>query len=569
MGGFSLIPTLVISLVLSVLGGAAMYISMTNLQVTRADFRYSLASKAADVGLLTAVDSITQRGGCDVRESFSGTAGGANYRADVVRQGRICFIRSEGTLGPARVVKTAIIQSYYGVGLYTVRGNVNAELGGGARLSGCDRTVRPTCFVPAFIASGDVVTTVPEQSCSADNGGSGLYGDPAVITTVRFTDLIPLFFNVNCFNTLTDSNCDVGLLQVIEREYGINEVNGNTDFSFDSYGVPIVNIPNPTIPNSCHINGSNITVDLSTSYTDCSDIQVNGNNVTITGSRAGEPPNIYFNGTKITLSNASNFNLYYNNPNSSRGVYLGGEVSNFRIISRGFVRTLDSVDTRISQGVIIIGPTNSANIENPNSRHRLMLTDSVSIEESIVIAKSIWTNTDSDTNRTYYILDSLVYVYAYACPGCSRDSDTSSLDACYYVSRGYCGLYADRSYTFIGRDPNGDPRPTLVISNNSTLYFRYPRGTIYIWGSFVGQDITYLLFYGRNFRQDFKGFLVRNFPQDRTIRIRIRSSGFVMEFRKDIINSLNQRFWFFRRVQCVQDPLLPYPQMIQTKMTAY
>ena len=574
MGGFALIPTLVISMILAVLGGAAMYISMTDLQITTADHRFTLANKAAEVGLLTAVDSIAQRGSCDISETYTGTVGGANYTTNVVRQGRICFIRSEGRMGPARVIKTAIIQSYYGIGLYTVRGNVNAELGGSARLSGCDTTTTPTCFVPAFIASGRVVTTVPEQSCSADNGvSSGIYGDPAVLSTVRFTDLIPLFFNANCFNARSDRDCDVGLLQIIEQEYGVNPVTGNQDFRFDEYGIPIVNIPTVNVPASCQVNSSGVTVNLATDYTTCSDIQVNGEDVVIRGQRSGDSVNIHFNGTRIWVIDASNFNLYYNNPNSLRGVYLGGTVSDFRIVSRGYVRTVDTSISRfttIINGVIIIGPTASSVINSPNTNHQFVVRDHAIVDTSVIISKRIRLNSDNDRRALNYWLDSLVYVYAYACPNCSRSSDTSSLYACYY-NLGYCGVYAYRSYLFVGRDLRGNPRPSLIISNNSTLYFRFPRGTIYIWGAFVGQDITYLLWSGlsRSFRQDFKGFLIRNFPPDRTIRIRITGSSFTMDFRKDIINSLNQRFWFFRRVQCVQDPLLPYPQMIQTKMTAY
>lgn len=571
MNGFSLISTLVISLVLSVLGGAAMYTSMVSYHTTRADIRYSHASKAAEIGLLTAVDSIAQRGSCDVRETYNGTAGNANYSVTVVRQGRICFIRSEGTMGPARVVKTAIIQSYYGVGLYTVRGSVDAELGGSARLSGCDTTTRPTCFVPAFIASGNVVTTVPEESCDADDGfSSGLYGDPAVLSSVRFTDLIPLFFNVNCFNTVTDPQCDVGLLQIIEREYGVNPTNNNQDFTFDANGIPVVNIPNPNIPPSCSVNGSGATVNLSTDYLDCSDIQVNGEDVVITGNRSGLPVNIYFNGARIYMGNVSNFNLYYNNPNSVRGVYLYGSLRDFRIVSRGYVKTVNSTSyTTIDNGTIIIGPSNAANIDNPSSRHRLLLRDNVYIENSVIIAKGVWTNTDGDGYGRYYLLDSLMYVYAYACPSCSRDSDTSSLDACYYIDTGYCGVYSYYSYFNAGRDSDGSARPSLIISNNSTLHFRYTRGTAYIWGAFVGQDITYLLWTGWSPNQSFRGFLVRNFPQNRTIRIRITSSNFRLDFRKDIIDSLSERFWFFRRVWCIQDPLLPFPQMVQTRLTAY
>ncbi|NPB07987.1 MAG: hypothetical protein GXN96_03560, partial [Aquificae bacterium] len=237
MRGFSLANTVILSAFITIVSVLGLIVVNFNLKSTRAEARYQIAEKAANAGFIEAANLIQESGFCDVYQTLSGTVGDATYTVEIRRSGRICFIRSEGRIGNARVVKTGIVQAYYGVGLYTVRGNVDAELGSGVRLSGCDYHADPVCVVPAFIASGTVNTTLPPQRCCqndnaglvgcaysdpcipADDGGVGLYGNPAIVTGVQFRDLIPLFFNANCFNVHSDG-CDVGLLQIFEQEYG-------------------------------------------------------------------------------------------------------------------------------------------------------------------------------------------------------------------------------------------------------------------------------------------------------------------------------------------------------------
>ncbi|NPB07213.1 MAG: hypothetical protein GXO03_06395, partial [Aquificae bacterium] len=274
--GFSLINVVLTTSLTTVLLFALLSLLDLNTRATHAGTALVLAQKAADAGYRMASRRIYEQGFCDVRGKLEGKVGPASYEVSFRRSGRVCFIRSVGSYRNARVVVTGIVQAFYGVGLYTVRGNVEARLGEGVRLSGCDYGQQPACVVPAFIASGAVETTLEPKNCClnddasvgpcgeetpcdpADGGGPGVYGHPAVVPFVPFTDLIPLFFNVNCFNAYAEG-CEEGLLEVLEREYGA----GVLTFQ-NPWGVPT--LPD-LIPEGCSATGYEI--DLSAEYAQC------------------------------------------------------------------------------------------------------------------------------------------------------------------------------------------------------------------------------------------------------------------------------------------------------------
>ena len=203
--GFTLVVVLLLSLAIMLLGGTAMYLAAINFKTTAADIKYNHAEKAANTGLLNAFDEINRQGTGGANRSISGTMRNTAYATDILYAGRnLWFLSSEGSLHNSRVIKTALFQSYSGVGLYTVRGNVNALLNHGARLSGCDSSDDPDCFVPAFIASGTIRTGSNERkSCTAagaaDGTTAGLFGAPAILN-MRQGDLSVIFFKVDCFN---------------------------------------------------------------------------------------------------------------------------------------------------------------------------------------------------------------------------------------------------------------------------------------------------------------------------------------------------------------------------------
>ncbi len=587
--------------VLSILGSIGLYIVNNSLLTTAADEKLNLAEKAANAGLLRAVDQINSLGFCS-NQSFQGNLVRATNDVTVKRSGRICFVKSEGTSSNAKIVKTGIVQSFYGLGLYTVRGNVNANINGSdVRLSGCDRTVTPTCYVPAFIASGTITTTLSQRTCAQDASGSGLYGNPALFPGVVFDDLIPLFFNVDCFNQTADPSCGQGLLQVFENIYGSD--NGNQDLNFDNtWGIPRISIPNlPAVPNipACTYSTNNGTLNLSTQLTTCNEIIITGINVTVTGNgtRAGNKGRIYAQAVNsaLTINNASNFILYttrqttvnstnntandcsdfelYNTNtttvNTSSNFKLhntgattfGGTIQDFRSVTRNTVTA--SANASLTNGTVIIGPANINDTDNVNTPLNFITQGTITVTNVNLFARSL----RFANNSTVNIWDSLVYVYAYACPTCSRATSTSSLDACGTTNNLWCGWYGNGIALNIGRDANNAERPTIFMTNNSTVLTASPSATAYIWGAFVGQDVTYLRWTG-GVTQRFRGFLIRNFPTNLSLNINI-SGDFDLEFRKSLIDTLATRYWFFRKVDCIRDDMSPLTQTIQTGMMAY
>ena len=121
----------------------------------------------------------------------------------------------------------------------------------------------------------------------------------------------------------------------------------------------------------------------------------------------------------------------------------------------------------------------------------------------------------------------------------------------------------------IGRASDGTARPVLFISNNTTVRTTNPNGTVYIWGTWYGEDVTYLSWSPSTLFHDFRGFLIRNFPPTLSLTINISSSNFKMNFSKPIIDTISNRYRFFREVECVRDPLMPKAQLLQTRMTSY
>ncbi|MHB8137507.1 MAG: hypothetical protein ACYDGO_03855 [Smithellaceae bacterium] len=620
--GFTLVVVLILSLVITLLGGTAMYLAATNFKTTAADLKYNLAEKTSNAGLLNAFDEINKAGTGGSDRTIAGAMGNADYSTNIMFGGKnLWFLSSAGSIGNSRVVKTALFQGYYGAGLYTVRGNVKATLGDSSRLSGCDASPDPDCFVPAFIASGTINTGRGERKActaagAADGTTAGLYGAPVVLNMGQ-GDLSRIFFKVGCFNKYNNAGCTTSLLDYLEYDYGRNPTDNRQDFSFgqndNGFGIPVVSIPAlPAVPGggSCIFPVatppvSGLTLNLSSNLTNCSEIVLNSAISTVTiqgdGIRSGVPVKIYTNGNNntpifsnasnfsfyttnndktVTISNSSNFTIHstnevtLNNTNSNFTLYnkgvtnLNGMVSGtaanpFRIVSANTINTGAGIS--LTNGNIMTGPAAVADTNSVAAPQNLVAGGNITIHNANVFARHI----RFASHSTVRILDGLIYVYAYACPDCSRAASDSSLNTCRANDNRWCGWYGENISLNIGRAADGTARPVLFISNNTTVQTVNPTGTAYIWGIWYGEDVTYLAWNGNNISQNLSGFLVRNFPPDLTLGINISGSGFKMNFSKPMIDQVANKYRFFREVECVRDPLTPKAQLIQTRMTNY
>ncbi|WP_461831424.1 hypothetical protein [Aquifex sp.] len=572
--GFSLATVMILSTLLTVLGITVFLVTNVDIRATFSDVNFYLAENAAKTGILTALDRYS-RGGFCVNQTFSGSTGEATYTVDITRSGRICFIRSRGEARGAKVVKTAMVQSYYGVGLYTVRGNVDASYGGG-RLSGCDTSVNPVCYVPAFIASGwiRVSKQEPVDPCSEDRGGQGIYGDPALLPEVDFYDLTPLFFNVDCFSSKSDITCEYGLNNALEDTYATNWINDNKDFEIDEYGQVIVNLPEIPL-DACIVRKNVETIDLSNITSSiCEDptsdttfLYIRYSPVTLRGTPS--EPTIIFSERNLNIGKldggtpngendfgAPKLNLTIYGRNIS--IYLYDDVSNVRmVLQNGNIRSQVS-GIRISNSILILGYERSEDGDTQYNTNKLILepTESFSLRDSAFFGTSIKFRNFSQRN---YILNSLVYLYANACPSCSRNSSNASVVACKNdINRcawaGYSQLFS-HSVTF-----GTDRYPSILININSVVAGDSNSFT----GVYFGHDVNYIWGY----RAYVKGVLLRNFPPNLTLDIGFNQDT-DFSFSKRTTDKIADNFWFFRKISCIRDDIRPIAQVIQTMVTHY
>lgn len=657
--GFSLVTVLVLSLVIFLIGSTGLYIATTGVKMTKADMNLNLAEKAANAGLMDALDRINQAGTGGTTSEITGNIGVPTYKTLIEFGGRnLWFLSSEGKDRPSNnsssVVKTALFQGFYGAGLYTVRGNVNATLGG-ARLSGCDvvdaTDPNDDCLVPAFVAAGTVNATVPQNDCStnsATNGTStGLYGNPAIVNMDQ-GDLSRMFFRVQCFNKFGNTRCNTSLLDYFENDYGFADpAHTQQDMSFqqpvygpggvvlipgNGWGIPVVTIAAPTwtiptppaLPNICIYNtGGNIN--LATQMTTCDEIRIDSAAaVSGNGLRSGVAVKIYSNTTNaITINNASNFEFYTANRSSVSNsnnfsidsTYIGTSATpntitscndfdlnvsgfttlntsnrffrlyttgvttlnntigvtdpnpSFRIVSTNNINV--GANATLTNGTLISGPVQVSATNSVSSPQNLVAAGNITISDVNLFVRSLRFN---GTNPLVYILDSLVYVYAFACPSCPDNTSTSSLAACDGNSN-WCGWFGNGVNLNVGCSGTcnnaSDARPTLFISNNTAVRTDNTASTINTWGVWYGERVTYLRFNNASGGWNMSGFMIRNFPSNLTLNISLTASNYILNFSRQNIDAITNRYRFFRRVQCIREPLTPRAQLIQTRMTNY
>jgi len=81
-----------------------------------------------------------------------------------------------------------------------------------------------------------------------------------------------------------------------------------------------------------------------------------------------------------------------------------------------------------------------------------------------------------------------------------------------------------------------------------------------------GEGVTYLTWSNID-TQNYRGILVRNFPYTESLNISTHNVS--LQFDYGIINTLNQKYWFVRKFECIKDDPLPYAQTIQTLHSSY
>ena len=629
--GFALPTVLALSGIVGLMVVVGYFIANVSQITTFSTVRFQLAEEAADACLMRAIDEVNATGFCgnrDINNAELGINLGANTTCTVrFRQsGRICFLRSEGVNGNSRVHKTAILQSFFGMGLYTVRGGVNATYNGGI-LNGCHHDANPqnNCFVPAFITSAGTINlnTTPRSCGTTPPSGQGVFGTPPIFTNARFIDLVPLFFNVNCFASnfyRPAEACNYGLTDALVDTYSLRYRDNQPDFTFSPHGEPVINQtllndlqssatitqgpPNCRVTLPSNINNLNLNSLISIlnpllggQAGACTSVEIYTNaSLTLTGTppipitvyMRGDPTSttgttLTLGGVNGTITGITNYgeNVYSLRIYSARPVNISASSSRFRLLTTNVINTTAN-NLTITNATIIQALTNADQNNNPASPQNFIVsngTGTLTITDSKLITRQV-------RFGTLHAHRDLFYVYANACPNCSRATNTASLDACRSDAR-RCGwapgsgggsLPSLTNDAFFGTDTNrniydtqGSPLVSLLINNNSVVAGRQN----FFGGIFFGQDVNYILSAG-GAASVVRGFLVRNFPVNLSLDISF-GGGTDFQFRLDAINNLRYDpnrpgfpgFWFVRRVDCVRENPTPAYMSIITRMTSW
>ena len=566
--GYVLLIVLILSVIIALIGAGLAFMSKQGYFSTRANTLFNKLQKAAHYGINEAIRRIVESGGVCEEGIFNQDfyVGDVSVKISTSRRGLLCALRAEANLGGARQVIVATTQGFYGIGTFTVKARERVDWLGGAYVSGCDS--QNNCNIPGIIVSGPIngVPAGTAQTCDK-NGTTGIFGSPPLKPNVSFYDLIPLTFNVNCFyellNMFETEDSYNGYPMGLGKNPFWKDVYGNTrqdiifnKGNFTSCPNPLVTdepqvvwnsrLGNftirswsseiPSIPSSCEFDGN--TLNLSNDLPNCTWIKVK-KNVNITGVA----PNIkfiYAPGKDVTITNAGNANIItdrtvtINAKNVSEPLVLyttgnvnitAGPVTKIRIVSQGDINLRTS--STISDSTLIT-PNSIVNTTN----------DNLTLERLNVFARRI------NFTRTTTIRGGMFYLFGYVESVCnSGDPDSSSVSTSANI-----GTLDD---------------PVLFIMVNSNLRVVNPT-PIYFYGVFFAEGPTCIVYSNISLT----GISIWNEPNDFE-NVDQLGRGFYIQFNYGIINTLNNRYWFVRRFDCIKDDPLPYAQAIQTYHSSY
>ncbi|WP_038056934.1 hypothetical protein [Thermodesulfobacterium hydrogeniphilum] len=586
---YILITVIIFMAVIALIGAGLALMTQYGYFSTRSVAKFDKLQKGAQYGMIEAVRRITNSGGICENASFNINKDGININVKTARNGLVCYVRSEAFAGNSKVVVVGTTQGFYGIGTYTVKGEVNANIQGGL-ISGCDNT--NNCSIPGFIASGNVIVNTYEKTCD-QSGNIGVFGNPPVKEKVPFFDLVPLSFNANCFYELLnilekESNSTSYPMGLGSNPFWMENGTARQDITFNKGGLnscPIppfdeantvmgkltVNFPDiPNISSSCQINenrelhlnlktmivsGGSSTIDLS----NCTQILINSGTgkLNITG-KSSKMIYIYTTSNNgISISGAENGTLI--NDTTSE-VDVNSSFNPFVIYSKGKV-SLNNVS------YIRVISLKDINIKHPYISYSTLITQkdienyasNLNLYKVNIFAKRFLFGSFVKVN----IEGGLLYLYTLA----DRPrSNNVVLKGCYPI-----GWWPQYDCAWIGKSLKsvniGTPEnPVLIILVNSATWIG-STNTVNINGILFGEGVTYLEWYGVN-KQNYRGILIRNFPNNETLNINI-GGDISLLFDYGIINTLNQEFWFVRRFECIKDDPMPRIQIIQTTHSSY
>lgn len=183
--GFILAAVLAMTLLVMILGTAAIKMSELGYMAYGSGRKYQVAGTASEFGLNTAIASVVTNSACPVATSGTVNTGGVNasYSYFSVSGGGYCFIHGKGTFGGATVVKTAVVPASVPAQLAAVvfRNGGHFDVGGSSTIQNCNTT----CRTPGVVYGGTVSNSINDinndESCTGAASEKGIYGSPNAI----------------------------------------------------------------------------------------------------------------------------------------------------------------------------------------------------------------------------------------------------------------------------------------------------------------------------------------------------------------------------------------------------
>ncbi len=404
--GFVLVAVLAITLLVMILGTAALKMSEMGYLAYGSEKRYNVAHTAAEFGLNTGIKYVVDHSTCPGTADCSGTVntGGftANYSCFSISAGNKCFIHAKGSFGSASVVKTSIVPAgtTASYGAITIRDGGVLQMGGSSSIVNCDAG----CATPGVVYGGSVTLQLQDtlhNTTTCPNNPRGIYGGPFAVANGQGQQ-------ANCPNP---ANCSFSsavlpdLVPTVFNSTDINDLKSDLGGAYNGYTVDVANRTVAGLPTRSAIPATtctctNLTFTLTAASTSCTGV----------ASFAACNGKIRFNGTGTLTINAipagitdivAQGNISVTGVSAANGNFAGKSL----YTTAGKTITVNDGDVNLSNAKLVSGAgvtvTSAGTISNTeissSGGGNVVLTSTGNISNATIISAGSIT---SDSNTT-------------------------------------------------------------------------------------------------------------------------------------------------------------------------
>lgn len=371
--GFILAAVLAMTVLVMLLGTAAIKMSELGYLAFGSERKYQVAGTAAEFAINTAILSVSTTGNCPSANTGTLSTGGVNasFTSFSVAGGNNCFIHSKGSFGGASVVKTTVVPTLpTGNWAALVIQSGTLDLGGSGAVAFCD-TACPNggpavLYVGATTIDG---TTSVELPVDCPNNPRGAVGNPPTTQNSSLpSDLTSTYFDSTDWTDLesdlrTKYSVDSASLASLSAscKYTGTSACGTTSATNISCGATNINL---TTCSTVYIQQAALTIDQAVTGRTI----YSGAKVTVTG------------GTTNTNVFADSIDINLEDNNSAGGVYFSRNTSSTKTTNNVYVKSSHQLGTEANPIMFIAkGGTTFASNGGPDV-YAFIYTSSTAID---------------------------------------------------------------------------------------------------------------------------------------------------------------------------------------------